>query len=286
VPRRLGQHFLVDPAILDRIVDAIDPAPSDVVLELGAGKGTLTRRLAFRVGHVVAIEKDPTLAGHCRHATRDRPVTVVEGDALELDWPALHPTISSPPAPFPIPHSSSSIPPSAFASIVGNIPYYIASPLVEKALTPPLARRVVFTVQREFADRMAAAPGSRTYGALSVGVQVAAHVERLFVVRAGSFQPPPKVDSAVVRLVPRTLPPIPLGQLPEFRTFVVALFGQRRKQLRTSLRSVRSLSRQQADQALEALAIDPAIRPEVLSPQHFVALFERVRLLTPRAERP
>ena len=129
--RRLGQHFLSDPTILDRIVDALSPALEDTVLEVGAGKGTLTRRLAPRAGEVIALEKDRALARVLR-GERDAPlpsnVRVVEGDALKLDWHRLLTGAPSPVSPFPFPLSF---------KVIGNIPYAIPSPLVENALTPP-----------------------------------------------------------------------------------------------------------------------------------------------------
>jgi len=166
--RRLGQHFLRDIAILDRIVDAIAPAADDTVLEIGPGDGTLTMRLLRRVARVVAIERDPGLAAGLHG--RDR-LTVVTGDALEVPWPER-------------------------TKVIGNVPYYITTPLIEKALTPPARPVTVFLVQKEVADRVVALPGGKAYGALSVGVQAVALAERLFVIRAGAFHPPPKVDSA------------------------------------------------------------------------------------------
>jgi len=234
--RRLGQHFLSDPTILGRIVDALDPVPGETVLEIGPGKGSLTEALLARGLNVVAIEKDPILA---RALARDN-LRVLEGDALRLAWPRI-------------------------PKIIGNIPYYITSPLIDKALTPPLPERVVFLVQAEVADRLAARPGTKAYGALSVGVQSICQVEKLFVVAPGSFQPPPKVRSAVVRLVPRAQPLVSPEEIAAFRTFVTACFGRRRKQLKNA---VPGLSRAQ----LEELGIDPTVRPERLAPEVFVRL--------------
>jgi 16S rRNA (adenine1518-N6/adenine1519-N6)-dimethyltransferase len=276
VGRRLGQHFLNDPAILDRIVDAIDPQSNDVVLEIGAGKGTLTRRVAPRVGRVVAIERDRELVdwalGAGRWALEFPTVRVVHGDALELHWPEL---LDPRPAPSALrPASSVQRPaPSAHYKVIGNIPYYITSPLIEKALTPPAPVVIVFLVQQEVADRLAAEPGSKTYGALSVGVQVAARVERLFTVRAGSFDPPPDVHSVVVRLTPRKHSLIPWEDHAAFRRFVTAVFGQRRKQLGRALRSVTGGEKNAVEARLEELGVEPTARAEVLSPQRLVELF-------------
>ena len=177
--RRLGQHFLTDPRILGRIADALDAGPADTVLEIGPGPGGLTAQLAARAGRLVAIEKDRDLVpGLVR---RFPGATIVEGDALEVDWHALA---------------------GPRFLVAGNIPYNITSPLIDKALEPPPPARIVFLVQKEVADRLTSGAGTRAYGALSVGVQAVARAERLFTVPAGAFHPRPKVDSAVVRLVP------------------------------------------------------------------------------------
>jgi 16S rRNA (adenine1518-N6/adenine1519-N6)-dimethyltransferase len=276
VPRPLGQHFLADPAILDRIVDAIDPQPGDLVLEIGPGTGTLTRRLAPRVGRVVAIERDARLAAALRRAEGGTPplpetVTVVEGDALAVDWPA---TLGGAPGRHP---AASRDRPAAGAGfkVIGNIPYYVTSPLIERALRPPLPAVVVFLVQREVADRVVAAPGRKAYGALSVGVQAVARAERLFVVRRGAFRPPPAVDSAVLRLTPRPDPVVASEERAAFRAFVVGLFGQRRKQLARALREAAGLSAAEATQACAAVGVPPSARPETLTVADFARLFRQ-----------
>lgn len=234
--RRLGQHFLSDPRILGRIVDALDPVPGETVLEIGPGKGSLTAALLARGLNVVAIEKDRVLAAALVRAN----LQVLQGDALRLEWPRV-------------------------PKIVGNIPYYITSPLIDKALTPPLPERVVFLVQAEVADRLSASPGTKTYGALSIGVQAVCRVEKLFTVAPGSFKPPPKVRSAVVRLTPLAQPLVRPEEITPFRVFVTACFSQRRKQLKNAVPGV------SANQ-LEELGIDPTLRPERLTPEAFVRL--------------
>ena len=128
-------------------------------------------------------------------------------------------------------------------------------------------------MQREVADRLAAPPGSKTYGALSVGVQAVASVERLFIVKAGAFRPPPKVDSAVVRLVPRVSPAVQEAERRGFRVFTGALFSQRRKQLARSLRDAAGLDKAGAERLLATAGIDATARPEVLAPEQLVTLF-------------
>ena len=217
-------------------MDALDPVPGETVLEIGPGKGSLTEALLARGLNVVAIEKDRELAGALARAN----LQVVEGDALRLEWPRV-------------------------PKIVGNIPYYITSPLIDKALTPPLPERVVFLVQAEVADRLAASPGTKTYGALSIGVQAVCRVEKLFTVAPGSFKPPPKVRSVVVRLTPLAQPLVRPEEIATLRAFVTACFSRRRKQLKNA---VPGLSVNQ----LEELGIDPTLRPERLTPQAFVRL--------------
>ena len=242
-------------------MDLLDPVPADVVLEIGPGEGSLTRVLAPHVQRVVAIEKDRGLAHQCGMRNAEcgiGNVEIVVGDALRADWHALT-----------MPHSAFRIP---HFKVVGNIPYRITSPLIEKALTPPLPERIVFLVQAEVADRLAASPGSKAYGALTVGVQTACTVEKVFMVKAGAFRPPPKVDSAVVRLTPVPRPLVPLQELDALRRFTTACFSQRRKQLRNALAHAARRPAEHAQAALEALGLDPTARPETLSPADFVRL--------------
>jgi 16S rRNA (adenine1518-N6/adenine1519-N6)-dimethyltransferase len=262
VGRRFGQHFLADAQILDQIVDALDPRPADVVIEVGAGTGTLTRRLAPRVGRVLALEKDvrllPRLHGSAgRAGPLPRNVEVVSGDALETDW---HQLVGG------APHK-----------VAGNIPYYLTSPLIEKALAPPPPLMVVYLVQREVADRLVAAPGTRTFGALTAGVQAVARATKIRTVPAGAFSPPPRVASAVVRLVPLAEPLVPPQDQAAFRAFLGALFSQRRKQLRRSLQNVSGLSAAESEIMLTGLEIPPDRRPEMLTPQELVRVFGACR---------
>jgi len=265
-PRRLGQHFLSDPTLLRRIADAIDPQSDDVVLEIGPGKGSLTRELLARGLRVVAIERDRRLAESLGKEGRGQgeggTLVVVTGDALRIDWHALVPGFTLPPSPFPLPRFK----------VVGNIPYAITSPLIEKALAPPLPACIVFLVQREVAERLAARPGSKVYGALSVGVQAVCGVERLFAVLPGAFRPPPRVHSALVRLVPLAQPLVGPDETAALRTFVTACFTRRRKQLRNAVAAATGQAAGRVATGLEGLGLDPTARPETLPPAAFVRL--------------
>ena len=253
--KALSQHFLRDPRILARIAAAVEPVPADAVLEIGAGEGTLTAALAPLVGRLVAIEKDTQLAAglEARAAhqwTGTRP-QVVRGDALALDWHAL---MGSP------------------FKVAGNIPYRITTPLLEKALEAPRPMLIVFLVQREVAERLTASPGTRAYGALTVGIRAVAHVERLFGVAAGAFHPRPRVDSAVVRLRPLAIPLVQPHEEQAFRRFVTGCFGQRRRQVRRALRTVWGRDGPAIEALLDSLGLDATRRPETLTVPEFLAL--------------
>jgi 16S rRNA (adenine1518-N6/adenine1519-N6)-dimethyltransferase len=253
VLKKFGQHFLTDKKILGAIVDALAPTTSDTVLEVGPGRGSLTDILVERSEKVVAVEIDRALAENLRERYRDRSnVEIVEGDFLEIEPRSII---------------------GGDYLLIGNVPYYITTPIVFKALEPPIARRAVFLVQREVAERMAAKAGDDEYGALTVNVAVVATVEQVMTVPAAAFRPPPKVESAVVRLSPRKQPIVPLESLASFRTFVQAAFGQRRKQMQRVLRSLRGLSPDQAGAILERVGIEPSARPEVVTPEEFAKLF-------------
>ncbi len=247
--RRLGQHFLTDPRLLDRIADALVAGPDDTVLEIGPGHGGLTAALAGRAGRLVAVEKDRDLVPALR--ARFPAATIVEADALEADWHALA---------------------GPRFLVAGNIPYNITSPLIDKALDPPRPERIVFLVQKEVADRVTARAGERAYGALSVGVQSVATAERLFIIPAGAFRPRPKVDSAVLRLVPLAGPLVTAPEQGNFRRLVVGLFGFRRKQLARGLRELTGWEPARVADTLARAGIAAEARPETVAPAVFAAL--------------
>lgn len=255
--KRLGQHFLTDPRILSRIVDALAPTVDETVIEIGPGRGALTDVLVPRCGHLIAIEVDRDLAPRLRERYKDDPrLTVVESDVLKISFDALaH-------GPY---------------VLVGNVPYNITTPILFHALQRPRPLRAVYLVQREVAERVVAPPGSETYGALSVNVQSVANAELVFKVPAGAFSPPPKVESAVLRITPRSDPVVDEGDEAAYRTMVQAAFGLRRKQLRRVVRTIFSMDAEAADRVVTAAALDPESRPEVLSPDDFARLLRASR---------
>ena len=257
--KRLGQHFLNDPRILDRIVAALELRGDETVIEVGPGRGSLTERLAERCGKLIAIELDRDLAPMLRERfAKNSRVTIVEGDVLDI---ALGELAGGP------------------YRLIGNVPYYITTPILFHALERPRAERSVFLVQREVAERMAAPAGADAYGALSVNVQSVANVELLFRVAAGSFTPAPKVESAVVRVTPRGDPVVTADEETGFRKFVQAAFAQRRKQLKAIVRTTAALDTAHAAGAHSIAGLAPEVRGETIdrtSSRRFTARGRRV----------
>jgi 16S rRNA (adenine1518-N6/adenine1519-N6)-dimethyltransferase len=216
--QRLGQHFLVRQAILEQIAEAAcpggPPEKTGTVVEIGPGRGALTSHLLARAERVVAIEIDPVLVQYLRAKFRDEPrLTLVEADVLKADlaqWGVV--------------------------AVAGNVPYYITSPILEKTLRlDSQLLRAVFLVQKEVAERLTARSGTRDYGFLSVQTQLLSAVELLFSVPAAAFRPPPKVDSAVVRLTPKHFSEFPALDREAFLQFVSRCFRQKRKTIRNNL---------------------------------------------------
>lgn len=250
--KSLGQHFLTDRRILGRIADALQLQGHETVLEIGPGRGALTDILAARAGRLIAIEYDRALAAMLRERyARHGNVLIAEADVLEVSLGELA---------------------AGPYVLVGNVPYYITTPILFHALAPPRADRAVYLVQREVAQRLVARPGTKEYGALTVNVTAVARAEMLFGVPAGAFAPPPKVDSAVVRITPLATPPVAADEEQRFRVLVQSAFGMRRKQMRRVVRSLYSIDAEQADQLLAQAGIEPEVRPETLSVEQFVGL--------------
>jgi 16S rRNA (adenine1518-N6/adenine1519-N6)-dimethyltransferase len=249
--KRFGQHFLVQPQIAQRIVALAKLHDGDAVLEIGPGHGALTTLLATAARELWLIEIDRDLHAALSQRFAATPhVHVIEADALRVDYAALL-------------HAAAPV------VVVANLPYNIATPLLMRLLeNPELFARLVIMVQREIADRLGAAPGSKTYGALSVMFQLIATLRTAVVVGPGSFHPRPKVDSAVVVIEPRSPPGVERAQLATVRRVVRAAFAQRRKQLGNALSAISS----NAHAALETIGIDPKRRAETLTIDDFVAL--------------
>jgi 16S rRNA (adenine1518-N6/adenine1519-N6)-dimethyltransferase len=249
--KRFGQHFLHDPGVLKRIVEAIDPARGDVVVEIGPGEGALTRPLLGRLDRLTAIEIDRDLIARLVEAFPADRLTVISADALEHDFSAYPPG----------------------TRIVGNLPYNISTPILFRlARYADRVRDMHFMLQREVVERMVAGHSTPAYGRLSVMLQVRFAMKKLFNVAPGAFRPPPKVESALVRLVP-------LAEKPDcdealFEKIVREAFSARRKTLRNAL------PLQPED--YEALRIDPGQRPENLAPADYVRVTRRI---TSRAAR-
>lgn len=246
VPRkRYGQHFLVDLAVVDRIVAAVAPASDQIVVEIGPGQGALTELLAAHSAHLHLIEIDRDLAAALAERHDRGRVTVHVGDALDFDYGSLPPPLR----------------------LVGNLPYNISTPLLFHLLG--YRDRIVdmhFMLQKEVVDRMAAEPGGRTYGRLTIMLGCHFDIESLFDVGPEAFDPPPEVTSSVVRIVP--LPPGTYEIRDEARLaqVVAQAFSQRRKTVRNALRGIAD------EETLEFVGIDPGLRPEAIAIGDFVNL--------------
>jgi 16S rRNA (adenine1518-N6/adenine1519-N6)-dimethyltransferase len=255
--KSLGQNFLVAPRVQERIVTAAEIQATDVVVEIGAGLGALTARLADVASRVIAIDRDGQLVEVLRAELADRPnLEIVLGDALEFDLGEAARKAGRP------------------LVVVGNLPYVVTSPVlfatIEAAAGGQVVDRAIFMVQKEFAQRMLAPPGSRTYGRLSVMVQQAAAAEILFHVGAGAFLPPPAVTSTVLRLRPRAQPLAAVRDTELFARVVREAFGARRKMLRRALEP--GFGGARAAAALAAADIEGTRRAEELAVADFARL--------------
>jgi 16S rRNA (adenine1518-N6/adenine1519-N6)-dimethyltransferase len=261
--KHLGQHFLHEKGIIAKIVQAVDPRPGDRLVEIGPGQGAITFPLLDRHGALTVIEFDRDLIAPLTAASKAHgELTIVHSDVLEVDFTALAAAMQ--PADdthAPGPHAPGQI------RLVGNLPYNLSSPILFHALDHAAAiRDMHFMLQKEVVDRMAAEPGSKVYGRLSVMLQAYCRVVPLFKVPPGAFRPPPKVDSAVVRMVPRAPGEIGVQDPKRFAHVVRAAFGQRRKTLRNALNGV-------ADTAMiEAAGLRPDARAEQIDVAGFVRL--------------
>ena len=246
--KRLGQHFLHDPAVIRRIVDAIRPLPADTMVEIGGGPGALTIPLCAVLErlHVVEIDRDlaAALPGRVAHPER---LVVHQTDALEFDFGTLAAQPRS-------------------LRVVGNLPYNISTPLLFHLLEfAPVIKDLHVMLQREVVERITAAPGGKEYGRLTVMLALYARSEICFDIGPGAFTPPPKVWSTVVRIVPHAAPPFAVDRA-RYARLVALLFSMRRKTLARTLKG--RFTREQ----LASAGFDPSARPETLSPADFARL--------------
>jgi 16S rRNA (adenine1518-N6/adenine1519-N6)-dimethyltransferase len=244
--KRFGQHFLQDENVLDQIVATVNPKPDDHLVEIGPGEGVLTKRLLPEVNGMVAIELDrdliPRLRQNCLGLGELR---IYQKDVLKFDFTELSPPLR----------------------LVGNLPYNISTPILFHVINNiSIIKDMHFMLQQEVAERIVTDPGSKTYGRLSVMVQYYCEVELLFHVGARAFFPPPKVESAFIRLVPRTTIKLQAKDEKNFSRVVQAAFSMRRKTIRNSLRKMIS------EEQLRAIGIDPQVRPEDLAVEEFVSI--------------
>jgi len=246
--KRFGQHFLHDRGVVSRILDAFDPKPGDTVVEIGPGLGALTRPLLERLPHLHVVEFDRDLVARLRADFPPERLSVHQADALKFDFHKLMPATGK-------------------LRILGNLPYNISTPLLFHLLDQQeVIGDMLFMLQKEVVERMAAPPGGKDYGRLSVMLQSLVQVEKLFDVRPGAFTPPPKVDSSIVRLIPHAVPPVRIDDRHTFARIAQAAFAHRRKTLRNNLRGLLT-----AD-IIAALGIDPERRAETLTLAEFAAL--------------
>jgi 16S rRNA (adenine1518-N6/adenine1519-N6)-dimethyltransferase len=244
--QKLGQHFLIRGSILEKIAAAACPRRESLVVEIGAGRGALTAKLLEHADRVLAIELDPYLAEYLRSKfAREPRLEVIEGDVLEADlgqWGRV--------------------------PIAGNLPYYIASPILER-ITRLAPWRAVLLVQNEVAERLVAKAGSRAYGFLTIQVAARMQARLLFRVKPAAFHPPPKVDSAVVLLEPRT-EPLAVDDIEGFLEFVGQCFRQKRKTLRNNLAEF------YGKEAVESWP-EAGLRAEQISIERFQQMYLRIK---------
>jgi 16S rRNA (adenine1518-N6/adenine1519-N6)-dimethyltransferase len=246
--KRFGQHFLHDRNVVGRIVATLAPQAGDHVVEIGPGTGALTRELLARITHLDAVELDRDLLARLDAEFPRERLTLHQGDALKFDFCQLTPG-------------------SGKLRLIGNLPYNISTPLLFHLLDQAACiKDMLFMLQKEVVERLRAVPGGKDYGRLSVMIQYRCAVEKLFDVAPGAFTPPPKVDSAVVRLVPHAKPPVAVDDPARFVLLVRAAFANRRKTLRNNMKGLLS-----AEDML-ALGIDPVRRAETLSLAEFASL--------------
>ncbi|KFN49293.1 16S rRNA (adenine(1518)-N(6)/adenine(1519)-N(6))-dimethyltransferase RsmA [Arenimonas composti] len=257
--KNLGQHFLADRSYVERIVLAVNPQPGERLVEIGPGQGAITFPLLRKHGELTVIEFDRDLITPLMEASEGvGRLTVIHKDVLQVDFTKLAGDEGA-------------------LRLVGNLPYNISSPILFHALEhAAVVRDMHFMLQKEVVDRMAAGPGSKVYGRLGVMLQAYCRVEALFDVPPGAFRPPPKVDSAVVRLVPKAADSVGIADHALFARVVRDAFGQRRKTIRNALQQVCDAA------AITAAGLRPEARAEQLEVAEFVQLANHLAATRPR----
>lgn len=270
--KRLGQHFLVDKNIQNKIINACEFKTSDIVLEIGAGVGQLTRLIADRVSLVYAVEVDPYLSSALVDNLKgNKNVRIITKDILKFNLKRYFGKLKNKINPAPSYTNSMLSNRRGGIKVIGNIPYYITSPIIEHLLEYRDKIDTIFiTVQKEFARRMIACPGSKEYGSLSCFVQYYAKAKILFLIKRTSFSPSPKVDSCFVRLKIEREPQVKINNEKFFFKIIRAAFNQRRKTLRNSLRGIVSMYKLRV--FFDQYDIDVNIRPEDLYLEDFANL--------------
>ena len=276
--KNLGQNFLVEGSVVNRIAKAAELTPEDTVLEIGPGIGTLTQALAMTGASVVSVELDKRLIPVLQETVGAyKNVRIVQGDILKVNIPEIIAEVKADrktaDAAGEVAEAESEIKQSDTFKVCANLPYYITTPIIMYLLEQKLPlERLVVMVQKEVAERMTAEPGGREYGAISVAMQYYTEPKIAFIVKAGSFLPAPKVDSAVLVCKKRSTPPV---EVPDEKTFfkvVAAAFSVRRKMLNNSLKNMGGLNGEQVKAWLDRAGIDGRRRAETLSLEEFAML--------------
>jgi len=260
--KRLGQHFLVDRNILNKVIRTAEVGKEDVVMEVGPGPGEMTLALARLVKRVIAVEIDPNLVEILKKRLADCPnVEVVKSDILKVDFKRLYKKEGHP------------------IKVVANLPYQISTPLLFRFIEAKEAfSTLTLMLQREVAERMAASSGGKEYGPLSIFVQLFLDVSIRFFIKPSAFFPPPKIESAVVHMVWKEKPRIEEKDEEWFKKVVKACFGYRRKTLLNALKHSELPLHESTGSKMENAGIDPKRRPETLTIEEFIRLAEALRV--------
>ncbi len=253
--KAMGQHFLTNPELLKKIVDCISPQKKDLIIEIGAGKGSLTFLLAEKAGHVIALEKDKSLISYLEQ-NKPSNLKILHKDVLKTNF--------------------NHIIPSREVKLVGNLPYSISSQILFKLLKEhENIKECHFMLQKEVAERVCAPPGSKKYAPLSILLQNIFSSKIQFHLSPGSFVPPPKVKSTFISLKKRNQPLYPLLNTEQFKSFIKKAFSQRRKKLRNNLKSM-GFTPEQIKKCFQESSLDSNIRPEKVSLDEFASLYQNL----------